>query len=68
MESGKRTIIKAILWNILGLLMMLLVGYLASGSWQLGGTIAFANTAVGVVCYIIYERIWAQVGWGRHVR
>lgn len=67
MDSHKRTILKAILWNLLGLVMMLVVGFVATGSLTLGGSIALVNTALGMVCYFLYERCWAQVGWGRNV-
>lgn len=65
MDSGKRTILKAILWNVLGLATMCAVGLAATGSVALGGGIAVANTVIGLVCYVIYERVWARIGWGR---
>lgn len=67
MESGKRTILKAILWNVLGLGSMALVGFLATGSWAVGSGIAVMNTIIGFACYVLYERVWARVRWGRHV-
>ena len=65
MDSHKRTILKAILWNLLGLATMTAVGLTMTGSAALGGTMAVANTAVGLTCYVIYERVWARIGWGR---
>jgi uncharacterized membrane protein len=50
-ETKIRTVVKAVLWNLLGLLVMTLVG--------------LAATAIGFLCYILYERIWAHIGWGR---
>lgn len=67
MESGKRTILKAILWQVLGFLSMALVGLWVTGSAVAGGAIAAANTAIGFVSYVVYERIWARIRWGRHV-
>jgi uncharacterized membrane protein len=67
MESAKRTITKAILWNLMGLLSMAGVGYAATGSLALGGGLAIANTLVGFICYVIYERVWSGIHWGRHV-
>lgn len=67
METGKRTILKAILWNVLGLFSMALVGFLATGSVVKGGGIALVNTVIGFVSYVFYERIWTRVRWGRHV-
>ena len=67
METGKRTILKAILWNVLGLLSMAGVGYAATGSAALGGGLALANTVIGFVCYVLYERVWSPIHWGRNV-
>lgn len=67
METRKRSLVKAVIWNLIGLASMAAVGLIATGSAALGGTMALVNTALGLVCYLIYERIWANIGWGRHV-
>ncbi len=61
-----RTVAKAVGWNLLGLTSMTLIGLLATGSLRLGGGLAVANTAVGFLAYLFYERIWDRIGWGRH--
>jgi len=65
METRQRTLVKAIVWNVLGLAMMSLVGLILTGSAAIGGAIAGINTAVGLVLYIVYERVWSRIGWGR---
>ncbi len=65
METGKRTLVKTILWQLLGLVSMSLVGFAITGSLISGGALALANTGVGIVTYITYERIWSRVNWGR---
>lgn len=65
MDTGKRTVLKAILWNALGLAMMALVGVLMTGSLVTGGAMAVINTAIGLASYILYERLWARISWGR---
>lgn len=65
MDTRKRTFLKAILWNLLGLAMMALVGFVMTGSMALGGGMAIANTLIGLTCYIIYERVWSRISWGR---
>jgi len=65
METGKRTFLKTIIWQILGLLTMSIVGYAITGSIISGGALALANTGVGIVTYITYERIWSRINWGR---
>ena len=64
METGARTILKAVLWNLLGLLTMTVVGLVATGSAVAGGAMAIANTAIGFTLYLVYERVWARVRWG----
>ncbi len=65
METRQRTVVKALLWQALGLAIMLCVGVLATGSVALGGAMAVTNTSVGLITYIVYERLWARVSWGR---
>lgn len=65
MESGRRSLVKAVVWNVMGLSVMTLVGLAATGSATVGGAIAMANTGIGFVMYILYERVWARVSWGR---
>ena len=65
METRARSLLKATLWQCLGLLSMLLVGVLVTGSVGVGGLMALINSAMGFVVYLLYERIWARVRWGR---
>ncbi|MCY1126328.1 DUF2061 domain-containing protein [Frigidibacter sp. RF13] len=65
MDTRQRTLVKAVLWSLLGLASMALVGALLTGSASLGGVMALINTLIGLCCYVIYERIWAGVRWGR---
>lgn len=65
MERPKRTMVKAIIWNLNGLLVMGLVGYVMTGSVGVGGMMAIVNTAIGLSLYVLYERIWSRISWGR---
>jgi len=65
MDSAKRTLLKAALWQIVGIFTMGVVGFFMTGSVAQGLGLALANTAVGVVTYILYERLWARICWGR---
>lgn len=67
METRKRSLVKALVWNLLGLAVMALVGLAATGSAAVGGAMAVVNTAIGFVLYLLYERLWAGIRWGRHV-
>ena len=65
METRVRSIVKAVIWNIIGLSVMALVGLVVTGSLAVGGMMAVINTALGFVTYLIYERVWARIHWGR---
>ncbi len=67
METRRRSVVKAVLWNAMGLIVMTLVGLVATGSAAIGGTLAIVNTAIGLTLYVIYERVWAGITWGRNV-
>ena len=64
METRRRTLVKALFWNALGLVTMSLVGLAMTGSVAVGGAIAVVNTVIGLTVYIAYERLWARVRWG----
>ncbi len=66
METRRRSVVKALVWNAMGLAMMTLVGLIATGSAALGGMVALVNTAIGLTMYVIYERVWAGISWGRN--
>lgn len=65
MERPSRTLVKSMCWSLLGLLVMTVVGFVATGSWSTGGAMALVNTAIGFVTYLIHERLWARIPWGR---
>ncbi|MGC1430021.1 MAG: DUF2061 domain-containing protein [Albidovulum sp.] len=67
MDTNKRTLTKAVLWNLLGLAVMALVGFALTGSVATGGAMALINTVIGFVTYVAYERLWSRITWGRHV-
>ena len=65
MDTARRTLVKALVWQALGLVVMALVGWAFTGSVVLAGGMAVANMAIGFATYLIHERIWARVRWGR---
>lgn len=65
METKTRSLLKGILWTLLGLVTMSLVGLAFTGSIAVGGLMALINAALGLISYVIYERVWARISWGR---
>lgn len=66
METRTRSFVKAMIWSVMGLATMMIVGGIATGSIAVGGVMALVNAAIGLVLYVVYERIWATIHWGRH--
>ncbi|SLN68212.1 hypothetical protein ROJ8625_03530 [Roseivivax jejudonensis] len=65
METRARTWVKAIGWQLVGVVVMTLLGVLVTGSVGAGGTLALASAGLGLVTYVLYERLWAHISWGR---
>jgi len=65
MASGVRMIVKAVIWQLMGLATMVAVGFLVTGSLRIGGTLALANALIGLASYLLYEWLWDRIPWGR---
>ncbi|MEQ8599471.1 MAG: DUF2061 domain-containing protein [Devosia sp.] len=65
MESSARSIVKAVTWQAIGLVTMTLMGWLATGSLVAAGGLALSGALSGFVCFILHERLWARIQWGR---
>ena len=65
MEQKKRTIIKALTWQSMGFVVMTLLGYLTTGSLRSAGGLAMATFVSGTIMFIIHERVWEKINWGR---
>ena len=65
MESRSRSLVKAASWQMIGLVTMSAIGTAFTGSVASGGGLALASAGVGFICFILHERVWARVLWGR---
>ncbi len=66
METRARTLVKSVLWTLLGLVVMAGVGFAFTGSLAVGSGMAAINAVLGFLTYLFYERLWAGIRWGRH--
>ena len=64
MEHNRRTWAKALTWQTSGLITMTGVNYLFLGSLQQSMGLSALLAALGLVTYVIHERLWARVNWG----
>jgi uncharacterized membrane protein len=65
MESRTRTFVKAISWQALGLLTTSVLAWLYTGSIGNALSLAGATAVSGMIFFILHERIWDHIGWGR---
>ena len=65
METGMRTFLKAITWQVCGLVVMVALAYVATGNLSVAGGLALVSSATGFVTYFLHERLWQRVRWGR---
>lgn len=64
-DSRCRTIVKALSWQLLGLFTTSAIGFIMTGSLAKAGSFAVVSAAIGFGCYIVHERIWIAIPWGR---
>ncbi|MAM62297.1 DUF2061 domain-containing protein [Maritimibacter sp. UBA3975] len=65
MDTARRTLAKALTWQLLGLVTTTALGYAATGSLTAGGALALSSALVGFICYAVHERLWSRIRWGR---
>lgn len=65
METTLRQAMKAVTWQLTGLVVMTLLGRLITGSWSVGGAFALSGAATGLFSYVLHEKLWARIRWGK---
>ena len=64
MVERKRHLAKAITYRLLGSTVTAGIGYLVSGSFELGAALGVADTVLKTGLYYAHERIWYRIKWG----
>ena len=57
-EQKKRTVAKAITWQIIGFVAMMCIALLYTGTTQMSLSMTIITTLMGSVSYVVHERIW----------
>ena len=65
METNRRTMTKAVTYQLMGLVVMTALGALFTGSAGMGGALALASAAIGALGYVLHEKLWSMIRWGR---
>ena len=56
--SKKILFYKAILWNLIGLIMTTLLSYLWFGNWLQSLSFSLTTIIISVFTYVLYELVW----------
>lgn len=67
METSRRTLVKGLTWQLLGLVTVTLIAYAQSGDWRGGIAVALSACTSGFIFFYIHERIWSRISWGKHM-
>ena len=65
MDTTTRTIAKAVSWQLLGVFTMVALSYPHTGSVIASLSLAVSASASGFVFFLVHERLWNIVRWGR---
>jgi len=65
MDTPLRTVVKAISWQLLGLIVITLISYSHTGSIRSAISLASTSAILGTISYIIHERLWQRIRWGK---
>jgi hypothetical protein len=64
MDSGYRSLAKAVSWRITGSIDTFLVAWIITGQATLAGGIATFEFLSKTILYWLHERVWLRISWG----
>ena len=66
-ERRSRSVVKAITWQIVGIIILSLLTYAITGSVKTMSTLTGTFYAIRIVLYYLNERLWDRINWQREV-
>lgn len=64
-ESKRRSLVKAMSWRIIAILILGTISYIFTGNWEDTSLITIAYSLVQVFIYFLHERLWERIRWGK---
>ena len=64
-DTKMRSFVKAVIWRVLGIIILGTITFAFTGSWKAMGWITGIFTTIRIVMYYYHERIWEKINWGR---
>lgn len=65
MDTKKRSLVKSITWRVIGIIILSLISYLITKSWQEMTIITVLFHSIRFFLYYFHERIWEHISWGK---
>lgn len=65
METLQRSLLKTIIWRVIGTIITLVVAFLFTGEIKQATNITLVVATLLAVGYYFNERIWDRIEWGR---
>ena len=63
-DSHKRTLAKTLMWRLSGILLFMVLTWIATGDIMFGIELGVGYNIIRAVQYYITERLWARIRWG----
>ena len=65
MEKLSRSLVKTLSWRFVVLILDFIIAYLFTRDFGISSKLALAKMAVASVFYLLHERAWNKVIWGK---
>ncbi|MDA0780451.1 MAG: DUF2061 domain-containing protein [Bacteroidetes bacterium] len=64
-EHFSRSLLKSISWRIIGTLDTIIISYLITGKLAFALSIGGIELVTKMILYVVHERVWNKINWGR---
>jgi len=64
-ETRRRSLVKAISWRVVALIITAVVGYALSRSVTFAISLSVIDSAIKIAAYYLHERAWISIPYGR---
>lgn len=68
METTRRSVAKAVSYRVFGTLTTTALVLAMVGKLEMAAAIGLSDTVIKIFAYVIHERAWARIGFGREVK
>lgn len=65
-DSWTRSLLKALVWRVFAASNTLVSAGLLAGAWDAALKIAGADSVIKTTLFVVFERVWAAIAWGRY--